>query len=123
MDVRRLKLSFDNFRLSCLFLFNQDMGYLSDSYFHGLCVECYRLIMEQSFYMSARYHLICGETIQLWVVNQHDRVAERQGNVQVVCGKQDTFSFRLREFLWKKFHGKRPDMSKNTRKKKDLLRP
>ena len=32
MDVRRLKLSFDNFRLSCLFLFNQDMGYLSDSY-------------------------------------------------------------------------------------------
>ena len=47
--------------------------------------------------MSARYHLICGETIQLWVVNQHDRVAERQGNVQVVCGKQDTLSFLLRQ--------------------------
>ncbi len=76
MDGRRLKLSFDNFRLSCLFLFNQDMGYLSDSYFHGLCVECYRLVMEQSFYMSARYHLIGRQAVELRIINQHDCVAK-----------------------------------------------
>ena len=37
--------------------------------------------------------------------------------------KEQLDQVRYTRVLWKKFHGKRPDMSKNTRKKKDLLRP
>lgn len=47
--------------------------------------------------MPARNHFTGRQAVELRIINQHDRVAKRESDVQVVCGKQDTLSFLLRQ--------------------------
>ena len=74
-----------------------EAGYSLDFHAPAHGVEAHGGIAEQPFDMSAADHLFGWQAMQMRRVDKSYRVGEREGDVQLVGGKQDTFPFVARQ--------------------------